>query len=322
MTQNKNRAAIYRSEEFLSMYRSNVLIVDIGKHFGFNRRTVDGWVADAVAEGLVERRRKIRSPLSGRQKQDTPPNAELIEQVRKLWADGMSLVEIGKIIGRTKGSTQGLVNRYKMYREKGKRTFRKYSEEIVDRIRDMKSRKMNNAEIGKELGMKPKAVAFLAQTRQIADRSRPTPWTPERIEELKTLWDQKLGSTEIGRIMGLTRMQVDAKATRMGLPRGICVVKRDYSHLHSAETRKKVAEANRKRLGAVRAVPKLKAVVVAPEVIPEHARPWLSRKFGECAYPYGERGNIHSCCQPTFARSVYCESHSGLCFDYTRKVAA
>jgi len=42
-----------------------------------------------------------------------------------------------------------------------------------------------------------------------------------------------------------------------------------------------------------------------------NARPWMDRKtFGECAWPLGERGQIHSCCAPT--PETYCTEHRAM----------
>ena len=44
-----------------------------------------------------------------------------------------------------------------------------------------------------------------------------SPWTPDRIQELKELWGRGLSASHIGRIMGLTRNTIIGKAHRLGL---------------------------------------------------------------------------------------------------------
>lgn len=41
--------------------------------------------------------------------------------------------------------------------------------------------------------------------------------------------------------------------------------------------------------------------------VPATARPWLSRLPGECAFPFGERAAVFSCCAPT--EETYCPAH-------------
>jgi len=44
-------------------------------------------------------------------------------------------------------------------------------------------------------------------------------------------------------------------------------------------------------------------------------RNWLSRGFGECAYPVGGDGEaLMSCCAPAKARSAYCPAHHAIAF--------
>lgn len=42
-------------------------------------------------------------------------------------------------------------------------------------------------------------------------------------------------------------------------------------------------------------------------IMPLTARPWLTRQPGECAFPFGERGSVMSCCAPT--EETYCPAH-------------
>jgi hypothetical protein len=44
-------------------------------------------------------------------------------------------------------------------------------------------------------------------------------------------------------------------------------------------------------------------------------RPWLSRAFGECAFPVGEDAEgLVSCCAKTRPRSGYCPAHHAIAF--------
>lgn len=44
-------------------------------------------------------------------------------------------------------------------------------------------------------------------------------------------------------------------------------------------------------------------------------RPWLTREFGECAFPVGgEEAAVLSCCAPARRRSAYCAAHHAIVF--------
>lgn len=47
-------------------------------------------------------------------------------------------------------------------------------------------------------------------------------------------------------------------------------------------------------------------------------RNWLTRAFGECAFPVGGEGDgLLSCCAPVRGRSVYCPAHHAIAFQST-----
>lgn len=61
---------------------------------------------------------------------------------------------------------------------------------------------------------------------------------------------------------------------------------------------------------------------VSSEVVPITARPWLTRVRGECKFPFGPRGEVLSCCAPTWRKTSYCEDHAAICGGYEKSVAA
>lgn len=140
-------------------------------------------------------------------------------------------------------------------------------------------------------------------------------WPPEDEKELRNLW-AVMGPAEISRRMSRSPTSIQNKARRLGLPS-----KRDYY-----PTQRKPADRNYESVKEAiksRVKPRPKPVAVeAAEIIPLHARPWLTRKRGECAYPHGERGNIHSCCKPTFGATSWCEGHASVCLVFDQKAKA
>lgn len=162
--------------------------------------------------------------------------------------------------------------------------------------------------IGAELGIKRTRYMVLSRSRRLGvpllcTEGRPArTWDdPERTAELARLWIKgdpvRSIAAQMSNTFGikLSHNAVVGQVHRLGLaaqhprPKG--------GKAGSAPKPKKVAP------------PPRPAKVVATPVFVDvsSARPWLTRKFGECAFPLGEQGDIHSCCAPT--SETYCAGH-------------
>lgn len=202
------------------------------------------------------------------------------------------------------------------------------------------------SEIAAPLGRSRNAVA--GQARRLG-LSQPVEvkWTPERVKEASTMMATH-SYTDIGLHFGVSKNSVASMAKRYGLKgtfKKVDVLDADEqqyilenyltksardigAHLgRSGSTIIKRLKAmglsqprHRPHTVTVFAKPRAKAVEPV-EVIPDTARPWLTRLRGECKYPYGERHNIHSCCAPVWRGTGLCEDHAALCGGY-HKVAA
>jgi len=129
-------------------------------------------------------------------------------------------------------------------------------------------------------------------------------WNDERAGLLTKLWGNGLSCSQIAKqIGGISRCAVIGKAHRMGLPRRTRAV---------TEINQKI-----KRAGAE---PRLTAPKFSDKPLPKDRppparaipRPWLTRRFGECAAPVGGEGaDTLSCCTPCGVEN-YCQEHRAI----------
>lgn len=129
-------------------------------------------------------------------------------------------------------------------------------------------------------------------------------WTDEKVITLKAGWLSGLTAPEIAAMVGTTPAAVRAKRDHLGLP------SRDGEVEY---------EASRQ---AVRCRRTLRPVIPPKVAPPDPAlmaplpgswpRPWLSRAFGECAFPVGGEGaETLSCCLPVKRSGrPYCKAHT------------
>jgi transposase len=286
-----------RPSDFEVHYRAGTRQKAIAEHYGVALRTVERWVKEL----------KVGMPLKNggwTQAEDDSIRAQRALNVR---------TEAVKIEGRSRNA---VVRRI---------------QELGLNVRPVVWSEADDAELARLYGMATLTIPSVAKQMKrspAAVRSRAIfigivktqdlSWTKEQDDQLRDLW-KRIGPAQISRILGRTATSIQTKAMRMGLPR--------RTHLYPV-TRKvadrdyqSVKEANARRTGTTLRVIPQALFVDEGLTIPLEARPWLQRKRGECAYPYGERGNIHSCCKPVFGKSVYCQTHSAVCFNYERKAA-
>lgn len=144
----------------------------------------------------------------------------------------------------------------------------------------------------------------------------PTPapglWTQEHMDLLKALWLEGLSCAKTAAKLNATfktsysRNAIIGKVHRMGM---------SGRHMPSAPARATAGLAFKP--GKPKRNPERRSFVAfkPPEPLPaeiepaKDARPWLERKFGECAAPVaGEGADTLSCCRPSGAHR-YCKAH-------------
>lgn len=297
----------HRIPQFIEMKKAGKSHEEIGAAFGVRPRTVDWWVTSAIKEGLL-------TPIKGR----APVQDDVVEKLKELWLSGLHIDEVVKRLGRSRFSIRGLLNRYRIARQLPPvRPKMDVDPSWLPAIVRLKKEGKTDRQIGNALGISQARVARLRKESGIKGMiPKPSsPWTPEDEATLKRLWFTGASCYLIGQQMGdRTASQILSKGTRMGLPtRGFPlrrkVADRDYKTVSlAAMARKGTTLGPRAKAG-----PKEE-----PNIIPDFARPWLTRALGECSYPYGPRGNIHSCCKPVFGVSQWCEAHTALCCDLDR----
>lgn len=300
----------YRDPRFIQMKKDGKPHEEIGQTFGVRPRTVDWWVTLAIKDGLLV-------PQKGRA--PTPP--EVIERLRALWLSGMHIDDVVTELGYTHYSVRGLLTRFKIVRNRPPvRKKQKDDPSWLPTIERMKRDGKTDKQIAAHLGIFPTRVARLRRDSGLSFLT-PKPnatWTKERETTLRRLWLSGLSCHLIGQQMGgLTHNQIASKAKRLNLPDKGAPAQRKVA----ARDYKSVCAANAQRAGTTRGPKARKGPAEDPQVIPDFARPWLTRALSECSYPYGPRGNIHSCCKPVFGVSQWCESHHALC-TVERRIAA
>lgn len=146
-------------------------------------------------------------------------------------------------------------------------------------------------------------------------------WTDERVERLKELWAQGQSAAQIAMDLdAISRNAIIGKARRLGLPQHSYTTKKLNARLltprgdrvRGSPTGQRhhnnLASVNAER-HAAREDPGLQLPASAP--LPGSApRPWITRTFGECAWPIGEGEgpDLLSCCLPVVEKG-WCLAH-------------
>jgi GcrA cell cycle regulator len=160
-------------------------------------------------------------------------------------------------------------------------------------------------------------------------------WTPERIEELKKLWDSGHSASEIGKKLGVSKNAVVGKAHRLNLSARPSPIKRG-----GGGTRRRPAAAQRQAAAraataspllntgaATVAEPAGKAVSQSPFAPPPSRPPMPTRSSRramgtqECAWPIGDPGDpdFRFCGEQSVPGKPYCETHCGQAYITKKK---
>jgi|GEM_PF-1741017 len=145
-------------------------------------------------------------------------------------------------------------------------------------------------------------------------------WTEERVTILRQCVAEGLSAGQAASKLGVTRAACTGKATRLGIrfrsaaggiaTRKVAGVASPGQTLKRADPSSvKVARGQVFPMPETRALPPLREVKTSVE-----PRPWLTRKFGECAWPVsGEGADVFSCCAPVAQIDPpYCAAHMRL----------
>lgn len=162
-------------------------------------------------------------------------------------------------------------------------------------------------------------------------------WTDARIAQLTRLWTEGVSAAGIAETLGdVSRSAVLGKLYRLDLlgSRKPASAPRRYEGPPMARVGRgmglglRPAPPVRQQPAEPKAAPpepprspwRETAFAPLPGTTPQ---PWLSRAFGECAFPVGgEGGALVSCCAPVKPRSAYCPAHHGIVFKLAAPAAA
>jgi len=122
-----------------------------------------------------------------------------------------------------------------------------------------------------------------------------TAWPQEREIQFRELYAKGLSSTEIGKVLNVSRSSICSK-------------------IHRSNDLQKRGRNGVTVGGVAYIVAKVKKALIPirPDTDPVEAsnpKHWMERKFSQCAFPLSGNGyDTMSCCAPTDGRS-YCEAH-------------
>lgn len=294
----------YENPVFLAMRKALTPAHEIAKAFGVKVSTVHTWATTAVRKGLSDHQIKVWTDKES-------------DDLKKRWAAGETRSALSKRFGVSEKAILSRVQHVGARRPPAFKEGAFWTEDLIKQLIELDRQGVSDAEICRRLGAtqgQVSGVRFRRGVRKGDHGKISSSWSDDDVSLLKRLWARELSNSQIAREMGRTVNSVRSKGVKMGLPSNGYPQGRKTA----VDASERAAKVNQQRARKVRVIPMVQKPVEAPEVIPDHARPWLTRMRGECAYPYGPRGQIHSCCKPTFNDGTYCEGHSATCYDYKR----
>ncbi|MEM9495466.1 MAG: GcrA family cell cycle regulator [Pseudomonadota bacterium] len=139
-------------------------------------------------------------------------------------------------------------------------------------------------------------------------------WTPERVEQLKTLWSEGLSAAQIANKMGgVTRNAVIGKVHRLGLSGRATPAKPQRGRAG--------AEPKNEETTEIAPVAEVKPIIaepdfISPALLDGDAMTVATIKNNMCKWPIGDPASddFHFCGQPTSAGKSYCAYHARMAF--------
>src|SRR5579863_1256508 len=125
-------------------------------------------------------------------------------------------------------------------------------------------------------------------------------WPRERIERVMVLTLHGYSGTQVAEIMadGATKEAICGLWSRIGF------------HGGSGQTGHLTGKISMKKRQPHPTCESLTDI----EHVTATARPWVTRKLGECRWPFGEGADTLSCCAPVEGESIYCADHFRLAY--------
>lgn len=291
----------HENPEFIAMHNAGKSLKAIAEHFKVKPDTVRSWLTLSNKAGTTKPSLKIWT-------------ASELADIKARWEAGERQESIAVTYGVTPRAITARIEHMGIKRVRGTYNTKPkfWTEERLNQLRELDAKRTHDEDICRIMGVTMHQISGIRYRNGIRKGDQRL-WTPEEEAILRNMWATDAGPAQIGERLKRIPSAITGKARRMGLPRKSYPGARRPAH----DARTRIISINKARAAAR---PKVEKPVETPEVIPDHAKPWLERVRGECAYPYGPRGNIHSCCKPVFNEGVYCEGHSATCYAF--KVAA
>lgn len=187
---------------------------------------------------------------------------------------------------------------------------------------------LSMAEVGRRLGVSESAVG--RRLAKAGGRARPAKqWPAEVADDLKAMYLAGKSASQCARALNdvhglaLTRNAVIGKVARMGLVRTpeasriAATVNRKSDKPKPARPVLKIAGRPGAEMvfdGGEPPPPKARAAAVDPTIAAE-PRNWITRRFGECAWPVdGSGADTRSCCNRALAEKPYCREHAQVAY--------
>lgn len=147
-------------------------------------------------------------------------------------------------------------------------------------------------------------------------------WTEERIDILRRGVAEGLSYGQISKQLnaGLSRNACIGKARRIGIAHTPEVAKFNRVQGDNMTVRKPALPPKPARVkvwsgNTIAAAPDVPLPALREVKTDTPPRHWLTRKFGECAWPVdGEGADVRSCCAITDGKAPYCGPHAKLAF--------
>jgi hypothetical protein len=154
-----------------------------------------------------------------------PLVADRAARLQRLWREGLSTAEIGRLLGVSKSAVFYKIRRLELpppsteLQARKRRRARRppfWTASRIAKLRKLRGTR-SNAAIARELGVSENAVFRQAHRLALPPRHF-NAWPHSRVATLRALWHQNLSMAAIGRRLGVSGTTVFAKAHELGFP--------------------------------------------------------------------------------------------------------